>query len=151
MGIRGSLQEITFSSFEKIKKGEETTPDNFLGEYFSLDKAWYGIYLLFMQKEYPLTLILNGDFHPSFYPYDFDIFINNKEEKFRGWYVGFSSPELVNAISKALADVSDEEIKSICDRIGLDYDFYFQSYLDELRNAYNQCSKNGNALYITIS
>jgi hypothetical protein len=149
MGVRAGLTEISADVYTKVKAGGNVSEADLKDRtWTSLDKTWYGFHNVFKQMAPPLKLTISGDHpHPLGAP-DIDVFVEGADYDF---YLGFMSPSLVKEIADSLSLLSYTEIAQLFELAGIEFDDYFQHYLDGMKQAYSQAAENGNALYICIA
>jgi hypothetical protein len=149
MGLRAGLIEISATSLAQVKAGETLTEDELKTyAWTSLDKAWYEFYRLFKRMVSSLKYAISGDYPHPLGPQSLDEFAENGISDF---YIGFVSPSIVKDICLSLAELSNQDINRMYGEIGLEFDKYSQSYLENLRHAYSRATANTNALCICIS
>lgn len=145
MGIRAGFTEITPGAFEQIARGGE--PDVSRGKRHFIDKAWDDFHTVFERLGPPLSLIIAGDcLHPQS-PHSLQDFYKGGHD----FYAGFMSAKLVREIADILAALPLLHLTQWYTELGVggyDRDFYL---FDELKAAYVEAAKHGNALMIFIA
>jgi len=149
MGVRAQLYEIPASIFVDIKAGgdiDEQILKN--APVIFLDKSWHELHSLFRNMEAPLNRIISGDWAYPSSSQTIEAFV---EGKGAGYYVAFASPLLVHEIATALPALSESELLRIANETNITLDDYCRSHLKELKEAYFNAAKNGNAISITVA
>jgi hypothetical protein len=145
MGVRASFTEISADAFRQILCGGE--PDISHGARHFIDKAWDDFHVVFSQCNQPLNLIIAGDsLHPES-PHSYQEFCDGGHD----FFAGFMSPKLVAEIAAALTELPLHDLRQQYKELGVggyDTDFYL---FNELRAAYLDAAKVGNALMIMIA
>lgn len=145
MGIRAGFTEITPDAFNQIRVGGE--PALAGGQHHSIDKAWHDFHVVFGRQGPPLSLAIAGDCRHPFSPHSLEEFSTGNHD----YYVAFMSPRLVREVAEALATLRPPQLQNWYEelRIGqYDCGFYF---FGQLKNAYMEAAKCGNALMIVIA
>jgi len=145
MGLRAGLTEITSDVFDQVAEGRE--PDLASGKRHSIDKSWYDFHKVFERKAPPLNLTIAGDRLHPLSPHTIEEFCQGNHE----YYIGFMSPDLVRAIADALLGLTLSELKQWYEELGVAQYECALSFFDELKAAYVESAKRGNALMIVIA
>jgi hypothetical protein len=145
MGVRASFTEISPDAFKQILIGGE--PDVSQGARHFIDKAWDDFHVVFSRCNPPLNLVIAGDsLHPES-PHSYQDFCDGDHE----FFAGFMSPKLVAEIATALTDLPLYDLSQWYSELGVGgYDTGF-SLFNELKAAYLDAAKVGNALMIMIA
>jgi hypothetical protein len=145
MGIRAAFSEISSEVFEQVRAGLE--PDMHEIEWHSVDKAWYDIFNVLKEKGPPLDLAIVGDCLHPLSPHSLADFCNGGHE----YYFGFVSPRTVQAVSEALSGLKLTDVKTWYNDCGIAFGNYDQTMFQEMKAAYCNAAKRGNALRIGIA
>jgi hypothetical protein len=151
MGMRGHLHEWSAAVFARFRSGAREDIKDLANTF--IDKSWYDFHLLFKQFGPPLSLAIDGDFHPP------DAECPNLDSWLDGsapsdFYFACVSPDLVKEIRDHLVTISEasfSEYEGAAPKSDLEWRPYFDvNTLEELKNAYNQAAARGNALMVMI-
>lgn len=145
MGIRAGLTVISASAFDEITFGNE--PDFGEGHWYSLDKAWHDLYLVFQNKAAPLKFAITGDCQHPLSPHTLEDFCRGGHE----YYVGFMAPQLVGTLAVELSSIASSQLQQWYGALGTGGYDRDQHYFAQLKAAYLDSASTSSSLMICIA
>jgi hypothetical protein len=152
MGMRSHLHEWSAAAFFRFRSGAREHVEDVATAF--IDKSWYDFHFVFKSFGPPLSLAIDGDYHPPEpeLPPDLDSWLDGGAPS--DFYFACISPDLVKEINDHLGKISEDsfsEWDDVSPGGAPEWRPYFDAEaFEELKRAYRDAAAHGNALVVMI-